>query len=259
MTEPALRCESISYSIKDSDLLSNVSFSVQPGEFVSIIGPNGAGKTTLLRCIMRILKNTGGSIYIHGKDTKLMSQRALARQAAYIPQSARFEYPYSVEEFVAMGRYPYLTMFESTDARGMAVVEESLHLTGTASLRSHYIPTLSGGETQKVMLAGALAQSPSILLLDEVTSHLDPKCEFELISTLDKIMAESSLTIISVTHDINFALRFSDKILALVNGKKRFFDKPALLDEGRLHDIYNADFDSFEHPQSKSRMLFLRW
>lgn len=250
MTSGVLSVDSLSCRIGDAELLRDISFSVPDSSFVSIIGPNGAGKSTLLRCIMRIINYTSGTITLFGKNLNEYTQKQLAGSVAYVPQTAQDTHPFTVEEFVAMSRYPYHSLFHTGQADHDAIVETALLDAGVSQLRSHLMSTLSGGERQKVMLAGCLAQDPKIYLLDEVTAYLDPKCQIEVSDILDRLKQRREISIISVTHDINFALRFSDMIFALVDGRHAFYGSPDALDASILNNIFQTDFIYIDDPRT---------
>jgi iron complex transport system ATP-binding protein len=240
-----------SFAVNGHVILRDITLRVHEGEYVSIIGPNGAGKSTLLKCLDRIHTSGTGEIRIAGKSLDAYSQRDLARCVCYVPQVSTDIIPFTVSEFVMMGRYPYLSLFSPPDNRDKAAVARSLDLTGTAEFAHRYLPTLSGGERQRVFIAAALAQEAGILLLDEPATFLDPGHTADIHRLLERINSERGSTILTVTHDVNIAALTSHRILALKNGSMIFFGTPeGLMDESVLREIYGKSFLFVKHPKT---------
>ena len=258
MKNSVVDVEHVSFQIGDKLILDDVSFNVCEGEYLSIIGPNGAGKTTLLKLVANILKNQTGDISICGKRLTAYDQKTLAKLISYVPQGAGALFPFTVYEFVMMGRYPHLSSFTPISSDDKDAVDKALALTDTSEFAKHNVNTLSGGERQKVFIAAALAQGASIMLLDEPTTFLDPRRQAEIGAILKNINRESGITIVSVTHDINSAISSSDKLIALKNGQLVFSGSPAeLMSQGRLEDIFDISFLFANHPGRNLPVLFL--
>ena len=250
MNETALEVRGFSFRIGAKPILRDVSFSVAAGEYLSIVGPNGAGKTTLLKCIDRVLTGGTGAIAVFGRALAEFSQRDLARRLSYVPQSGGPAFPFSVIEFVRMGRYPYLGPFASVDRQGQQAIDEALALTGTAEFADRMLDTLSGGERQKVFLAAALAQQADILLLDEPTTFLDYRHQAEIRDLLARVNRRGT-TIVSVTHDLNRAVLDSRRVLALCGGEVAFWGMPnEIMRHEVLERIYQTEFFLASHPQA---------
>jgi len=250
MNAAIIEVEDYCFSIGGKDILNNISFAVGKGEYVSVVGPNGAGKTTLLKCVSRIHKGGRGEISVAGKDIEEYSQKELALELSYVPQAEGRHAPFTVYEFVMMGRYPYLSPFSPPSTTDTAAVREALSVTETAQFSERLLVTLSGGERQKVYIAAALAQKASVLLLDEPTTFLDPKHEADIYRLMAEINRQRGVTIISVTHDINSAVLTSRKILALKKGKVAFWGVPdGFMNEEVLQKIYEKPFSLMRHPQ----------
>ena len=239
-----------SFSIDGKEILKNISLSVKEGEYISIVGPNGAGKTTLLKCLDRIYKGGDGDIKIAGKPLDKYSQKELAGQVSYVPQADGRIVPFTVHEFVMMGRYPYLSPFSSVSEKDEVVVRDALAMTGTLEFAERFLSTLSGGERQKVFIAAALAQGAKVLLLDEPTTFLDPKHEADVHRLLARANREGGVTVVSVTHDINSAVVTSRRILALKDGAVAFCG-PAeeFMNNEILQNVYDKPFMFVKHPR----------
>lgn len=243
MSAPALQVQDLHYRLGTKTIVRAVSFAVERGHYLSIIGPNGAGKTTLIKCLNRILLPKQGRIDVFGKPLRAYSQRELAKVMSYVPQADGRQFPFSVYEFVMMGRYPYLSPFSSIQAEDRQKVEEILALTGIEAFAKRVIHTLSGGERQKVFVAAALAQGAEILLLDEPTTFLDYKHQVEITALLQRLNRDQGITIVSVTHDINAAVLTGHSVLALKDGAVLFHGEPGTLIEGdTLSDLYDTQF-----------------
>jgi len=178
--ETAIDVKNIAYDINGKNILRNVSLTVRKGEYVSIVGPNGAGKTTLLKVMAKILPKNSGNVFVNALPLGSYSQKKLAKILSYVPQGAGAMFPFTVLEFVMMGRYPHLSSFTRISSEDKMAVESAMAITETTQFSENLINTLSGGERQKVFIAAALAQGSSMMLLDEPTTFLDPKRQSEI-------------------------------------------------------------------------------
>ncbi len=221
-----LSVEDLRFSYFSETTLENVSFTLHEGEIMSILGVNGAGKSTLLKCVNRILKPKGGSVLVDGEDVLKLGRRRTARRIGYVPQNCS-ETGLTVFETVLMGRRPHV-QWAMTD-NDYRLVEETMQRIGIEHLAMRPVHELSGGEAQKVAIARALAQSPRLLLLDEPTSSLDLKNQLEVMELIRSIVAGRGLSALVAIHDINMALRFTDKFLFLKD--REIF---AIADKNRL-------------------------
>ncbi len=207
-----LKVDGIEFSYNSHPVLSNISFEVNRGEILSILGNNGAGKTTLLKCISRILKPVRGVVFVDGKSLSDISATEIARKISYVPQRQDVS-RFTVFDTVLLGRKPYIRW--DVSKKDLLIVEEILDRLGLKTLALKYLDQLSGGELQKVSIARALAQDPEILLLDEPTNNLDLKNQIEVIRIIRDITRSANIASIVVIHDLNLAMRFSDKFLLL--------------------------------------------
>jgi iron complex transport system ATP-binding protein len=255
MTDTVLQVEGLSYRIGAQPILQDVSFDVAAGEFFSIIGPNGAGKTTLIKCVNRILRADGGSIRILGRPLGEYSQSRLARSVAYVPQAGTQYFDFTVFEFVLMARYAHLSPFTPVSRENKRIVQRALEATGTDQFADRIHGTLSGGERQKVLIAAALAQQASIMLLDEPTTYLDPHHQSEVLKILCRINRQSRVTIVAVTHDVNTAALVSDRILALKQGQVACCGPPQdLMNQAVLGRVFDESFLFVAHPVTAQPM-----
>lgn len=251
----ALHIKNLHLQIDGKTILESVDLDVACGDFVSIIGPNGAGKTSLLKCITQIHTHTQGSIEVNGQPIQNYSQRELAQQISYVPQAQGRNLPFTVFEFMLMGRYPHLSPFSSVQADDKKLVMDLLETMELDAFSDRSLNTLSGGERQMVFIAAALAQGAKILLLDEPAAFLDYRHQSQVIKRLKQLHEEMEFTIVSVNHDLNTAYMQSSHILALKNGTNHFFDvAEKALEAKRLETLYDTPFLITPHPSGTGIM-----
>jgi len=257
MNPPALRIESLAFSVDGKSILSNVDVTMKAGEKWSVIGANGAGKSTLLKCLIRVHTGWTGKIELFGRSLRHYSQRELARKTAYVPQPGEDQrFPFTARQFVAMGRYAYAGFFGSSGAGDGAAVDLAMRQARVLEFADRTLDTLSGGERQKVFIAAALAQQGDILLLDEPTTFLDYRHQVEVSRILDEINRQNGTTIIMVTHDVNAAVLTGGKVLALKQGRPVWIGPAAeLAGAGKLTEIFDTSFRFIEDPLSGRRLV----
>jgi iron complex transport system ATP-binding protein len=215
--------------------LRDVSFELPERGLIAIAGPNGAGKSTLLGVLAGLRTPYRGSCTYKGAEVSKWKRRDFARRVAFLPQSVKIEFPFTVEEVAMMGRTPYgsgwLGSGWTESDRDRAAVEHALEVTDAVHFRDRDFRTLSGGERQRVILASALAQEPETLLLDEPTTFLDLKHQLSMYRLLSDLAAR--LLVVAVTHDLNLAMQFSSRILIL--------DAGVLAGDGETAQVLNAE------------------
>jgi iron complex transport system ATP-binding protein len=239
----SFKIQNLSIAYAEKQVLKDVSLEIQPGDFLSIIGPNGAGKSTLLKCLCGILNGWTGNIQLHGKPLAKFSARERAQLISYVPQTVTHRLPFSVEEFVAMGRYPHLSPFSTLSSSDREQIEYALETVGMQDFRERQMDTLSGGERQMVMIAAALAQGGKTLVLDEPITFLDYRHQVDVMQTLQQLNREKGFTVITVNHDLHSALHFSTKLTALKNGAQIRTGSPQdFRDENFLQELYGTPF-----------------
>jgi iron complex transport system ATP-binding protein len=258
-TNVVLEARKFSYRVGDKEILRDVSFQIHRGEYVSIVGPNGAGKTTLLKALDRLIMGGEGNLEICGIAREKWNQKDLARLAAFVPQADSRVVPFTVEQFLLMCRYPYLSPFASVGPNDRKVVREAMAGTGTMEFAKRRLDTLSSGERQKVYIASALAQGAHIWLLDEPTTFLDYHHQDEILSLIALANKEFNVTVVTVTHDLNRAVLESDRVLALREGRLVFFGTPdVVMKPDVLEKIYGTSFLTVDHPQARLPMIVPR-
>ncbi|MEO0508772.1 MAG: ABC transporter ATP-binding protein [Verrucomicrobiota bacterium] len=254
----AIQVEGLRLQMSGETILENVSFEVGKGEFFSIIGPNGAGKTSLIKCLGRIHNHWTGRVYINGQDLQAFSQRDLARFLSYVPQAEGRTLPFSVFEFVLMGRYPHLSPFSTISIKDREVVTSILDLAGLTEFSDRRMDTLSGGERQMVFIAAALAQGAETLLLDEPTAFLDYRHQVQVSELLRRLNKENKITVISISHDINAACAQSTRVMAMKDGTCLFVETPEnTMNSDRLQGLYDTSFLIADHPAGMGRIALM--
>jgi iron complex transport system ATP-binding protein len=250
MAVPAIEAKGIEFSYPASGpVLSGVDLGVDTGELVGVIGPNGSGKTTLLNILSRTLSPDRGEVRIFGDPASALSSRERARRLAMVVQEPRVAFPFTVLEIVLMGRAPYLGRWQLEAAGDVAKAREAIEMTGLGELAGRKFHELSGGERQRVMIAKALVQQSRILLLDEPTAFLDLKRQVEIYELVRELKRERGLAVIAVSHDVNLAAGFSDRIAVLADGVIAATGSPSqVLDPGLLKKVYGVSVGLAMHP-----------
>lgn len=214
---PAIECQSVSFGYGGQSVLTDVSFTIGKGDYVAIVGPNGGGKTTLLKLITGILTPTSGTVRILGQESGTQSAQA---RIGYVPQrigSGDRTFPATVEEIVRSGLPARRSMFGLASREENVAVEHAITLAGIRPLQRRMLSELSGGESQKVFIARALAAQPDILLLDEPTTGIDLPSREQFTDFLAMLNEELGMTIVIVSHDVE-AVSGRVKSVLCVNG-----------------------------------------
>lgn len=230
-------------------ILDGLSFTVREGEFFIIIGPNGSGKTTLARTIAGSIRPVAGRVEIFGRPLQSYSGKALAKCLALVPQAAPPDIPFSVAEVVLMGRSPYLGLLAVETGRDLEIAEHAMEFTRVRHLAGSRLDRLSGGECQRVLIARAVCQQPRLLVLDEPTSFLDLAHQSRVMDLLERLRKEKGTTILMVSHDLNLAAMYADRLLLLKEGKKAGIGPPnEVLTREMLERTYGCDLVIDKHP-----------
>lgn len=214
----ALNVEGVSLAYEGGHVLEKVSFSVNEGEFFMILGPNGAGKSTLLKLITGIRKPQAGKIEILKRSQKEYSARDIAKTISLVSQHAPTDFPFTVAETILMGRAPHLGLLKFESSIDYSIAEEAMAFTEVDQFAGRRLSQLSGGERQRVMIARAICQEPRIMLLDEPTTALDPAHQLKIMDLMEKLRRDKNTTIVMVSHDLNIAAMYADRLLMLKNG-----------------------------------------
>ncbi|MCF6174206.1 MAG: ABC transporter ATP-binding protein [Victivallaceae bacterium] len=200
-------------------LLNNFNFGIAEESFTALIGPNGSGKTTVFNLLTGYLNPLSGSVEFHGKSLKQLSLRKRASMMAVVPQSINSALPYTVYQLVAMGRISRLSRFAILSKDDKTQIEYAMDVMDVTALREQQFNCLSGGEQQRTVIAAALAQEPKVLLLDEPTSSLDLGHGNSLMRLLRQLNRDKKLTIMIISHDIQLAAHYCQRLTLMKDGK----------------------------------------
>lgn len=198
-------------------IFSDISFSLGEQEVLCILGPNGIGKSTLIRCLANLYPLCAGSIRLHDRDIRSLKYRDVARVIGYVPQAHEITFPFTIRQFVLMGRAPHLGLFASPGREDYAKADEAIELVGIGKLSDKPVNEISGGEYQLAMIARALAQEPQVLLLDEPTSHLDFGNQIRVLDIIDRL-ARGGLSVIMSSHFPDHAFLTSNNVAIMQHG-----------------------------------------
>lgn len=202
---------------RGQEVLKGVSFDVEPGCFLSVLGPNGVGKSTLFRCLLGVQRDYGGRILVDGDDIRSLSSRERARRIAYIPQTHRPTFGYTVLDTVLMGTTRQLSPFAEPKKAQIDLAAASLDRVGVYHLAQRNFSHLSGGEQQLVLVARAIAQQAGLIIMDEPTSSLDYGNQLRVLEQVKGLVSEGYTVLLS-THNPQHALSFADSVLAISDG-----------------------------------------
>jgi iron complex transport system ATP-binding protein len=223
-------------------VIKDLNVRIKSGESVAIIGPNGSGKTTLLKLLSGILRAEAGDVKLSGRSISKMSRREISRSMALVSQEGFNQFPFVVEDVVLMGRAPYLRGFALEGEKDHEIAMWAMELTDIVPISDRMINEISGGERQRAYIARALAQDTSLLLLDEPTAHLDINHQIALAELLRELNSKYKKTIISVTHDINLASYFFDRVILLSSGSVFKDGAPKdVITEDVISEVYRAN------------------
>ncbi|MFT5171058.1 MAG: iron complex transport system ATP-binding protein [Candidatus Marinamargulisbacteria bacterium] len=235
-----INVEALGFSYPNSaPILTDLSVDIKAGEILGIAGPNGAGKSTFFKLLLNLLKPTHGHIKLNNQPLNALSPKELATQIAWIGASIDCPFHYTVSQIVKMGRYPHRKTFSDLFYQPDDAIEEALSLTGLTPLKHRFFHQLSSGEQQLVYLARAFAQDPKLLLMDEAISHLDLKRQAQIKDILIAKNRTDNLSIVMISHHLNFLSQFANQLLLLDAGKRIAHGPPKqVLTQKTLEELY---------------------
>ncbi|WP_340084733.1 ABC transporter ATP-binding protein [Siminovitchia sp. FSL H7-0308] len=229
-----MEIENITFSYNNkAKHLDGISGKIDIGKITTIIGPNGCGKSTLLGVLSNHHQPQHGKVILDGKNVENYKPKQLAKKLAVVHQENKASPDMTVERIVSYGRIPYKSMFSSLTDEDKRAIEWALSCTNLIKKRKKRLDQLSGGERQRVWIAMSLAQETSILFLDEPTTYLDIYFQYEILELIKRLNVEHGLTIVMVLHDINQAIRYSDMMIVMQNGK--------VMEKGAPEDVVTAE------------------
>ncbi len=235
----------------DKKVIRNLSANFKIGEFCALLGPNGAGKSTLLKTICGFLDLSQGEINIKGLSIKKWKQKELAKILSLIPQDFQLQFDYTVEDLVLMGRFPYLNYWRNYSQKDKNIVDKTLTQLDLDKFKNKLFSQLSGGERQRVSIARALVQQTEVILMDEAFSHLDINHQIEIMELLSRINKNQNKLIILISHNINLASEYCDRIVMMKQGRILADGKPEeIVTKKNIHKLYEANLEIIRNPVS---------
>lgn len=220
-------------------VINSIDIGIRKSEIVTIIGANGSGKSTILKAMSRNLKPFAGMVFLEGKPIFNMKSNQVAKKLVILPQNPKIPTDFTVREIVGFGRFPYQKWTARKNSKDNEAIDWAIEVTGIEKLQKRTMDKLSGGEKQRVWLGMALAQEPEILLLDEPTTYLDISFQFQVLELVRKLNQQFGLTVVMVLHDLNQAIRYSDRIIVLKDGQILEDGPPAsIAEEGILEKVF---------------------
>jgi iron complex transport system ATP-binding protein len=221
--------------------LKGITINARKGQMIGIMGPNGCGKTTFMRCINKVLRPQEGAIFIDGKDVDRLKMMEIAKLCANIPADVPDDFHLSVEEFVALGRYPYVTGIWWEGEKDERLVREAMTAYQVTHLRDRKLGELSSGEKARVLMAKGAVQQPRILLADEPSAHLDLKFKLQVMQAL-RDLSRQGVTVITASHDINLIAKYCDLVIVISEGAILNYGPPAeVINEEIIRMVYGVE------------------
>ncbi len=245
--------------IRDNKRILDIpQLNINPQGFTVILGHNGSGKSTLVNLLAKQLLPEFGKIELQGKPLQSYSNKALAKQVAFLPQYLPQVAGLSVRELVRLGRFPWRGALGQWNSDDQKIIDLAMEQTQVHSMQSALTDQLSGGEKQRVWIAMLLAQQAQFLILDEPTSALDVQHQYQVMSLLKELNQNSKKGVLIILHDLNLALRFATHVIALKQGKVLFQgESRLLLDEARLTELYSTPVALLDHPKAPHKVAIV--
>ncbi len=252
----AIEVKDLSCKFGDFYALKDINSKIKHDKFYTIVGPNGSGKTTLLKHMAKLLNVGKSKIYIYGEDLTFIKTKELGTKISTVPQNTMIDFSFSAWDIVLMGRNPHVSSLKGESKEDIEYAKEAMVKTNTYYLKDKDITTLSGGERQRVIIARALAQKASIMLLDEPVSALDIQHQVCIMDLLKNLVKTEHITVIAVMHDLNLSAQYSDEMILMNKGNIIKTGPPKeVVEEETLKSIYNMNFYIMKNPLDGSPLI----
>ncbi|MGQ4619363.1 ATP-binding cassette domain-containing protein [Nocardia sp. R7R-8] len=254
--EHRLGAEEVTLGYGGRVIVDGLSLTITPGVITTVIGPNGCGKSTLLRSLGRLLRPRKGRVLLDGKAISTMKTKDVARIVGMLPQSPVAPEGLTVADLVGRGRHPHQSWLRQWSAADESEVTTALARTGIADLADRPLDELSGGQRQRAWISMALAQGTDILLLDEPTTYLDLAHAIEVLDLVDRLHADLGRTVVMVLHDLNLAIRYSDQLVVMHDGRVVAAGAPGeVVSVELLREVFDLDAAVLDDPVSGRPMI----
>jgi iron complex transport system ATP-binding protein len=248
-TADGMIASGLSAGYKGVPVFHDFDLGIPSGKMITLIGANGSGKSTVLKTMTRLISPLSGVVYLEGKSIHAMPTKLVAQKLALLPQGVQIPSGITVRDLVEYGRFPYRTKLSGMSAKDNEIIEWALISTDMAGLSEREMDQLSGGQRQRGWIAMALAQKTGILFLDEPTTYLDISHQLEILQLLRRLNHEQGVTVVMVLHDLNHAVMFSDYMVAIKDGIKKYAGTPEeIVTPQMLRDIFNVEAAVIRHP-----------
>jgi iron complex transport system ATP-binding protein len=255
-TVPRLAAEALTVGYGDRIIVDGLDLEIPTGVVTTVIGPNGCGKSTLLRSLGRLLKPKSGQVLLDGKAISTLKTKDVARTLGMLPQAPVAPEGLTVADLVARGRHPHQSWIRQWSADDEGEVARALALTGVSELADRPVDQLSGGQRQRAWISMALAQGTDILLLDEPTTYLDLAHSVEVLDLVDRMHEELGRTVVMVLHDLNLAIRYSDRLIVMSEGAVVASGTPSeVISEELLSEVFGLEARVIEDPVSDRPLI----
>ena len=247
-----LTVENIEVFLGTKKIINGIDLQVVNHSFTALLGPNGSGKSTLLKSVYRVLEPKSGTIYLDDLKLKQIPTKEIAQRMSVVSQFQSNSFDFTVKEIVLMGRTPHLRALEKESAMDYQWVDEALEKTGLYDLKDRTISKLSGGEKQRVSLARAIVQNPTLMILDEPSNHLDIKYQLEILRVIKKL----GVNALAALHDISLAAQFCDYIYFIKEGEIKYHGSPKeVITKEIIKDIYEVDCEVYEDSKTQNILI----
>jgi iron complex transport system ATP-binding protein len=244
-----MEAKALSLGYGGSPIFQQLDLSIPEKQITVLIGKNGCGKSTLLRSLARLLKPSGGSVLLDGKDIYSQPTKEVAKRLSILPQGPTAPEGLTVLQLVKQGRYPHQTWLKQWSADDEKAVGKALQATGMTAFADRTVDALSGGQRQRAWIAMTLAQETGTILLDEPTTYLDMTHQIEVLELLAELNEREERTIVMVLHDINLACRYAQHIVAVSDGAVYAKGRPSdIVDERLIRDVFAMDCRMIKDP-----------
>ena len=237
-----LKCENIHFSYdKSKKFIENLNIDIPKSKITTILGPNGSGKSTLLSMLACFNKPLEGNVFIENTNLNILKFKEIAKRIATVHQHNESPEDITVEKLVSFGRVPYNKCRDIDKKTNEEIINWAIESTSLEDIRNEKVMSLSGGQRQRAFIAMALAQKTKVLLLDEPTTYLDMYHQIEVLELVKKLNEEFGITIVMVLHDINQAIKYSNNIIVMKDGRIIESGKPEkVINEKTIKDVYNV-------------------
>ncbi|MCQ2010751.1 MAG: ABC transporter ATP-binding protein [Sporolactobacillus sp.] len=239
-----LRTEKLDIAYGEKKIVDQMNLDIPFGKITALVGANGSGKSTILRTMARLMRPSGGSVFLDGKNIHKQPTKQVAKQLAILPQHPLTPEGVTVSELVAYGRYPHQQGMRRIDDTDRQVIDWAVEATGLSELADQEVDNLSGGQRQRAWIAMALAQETSWLFLDEPTTFLDMTYQLDVLKLISKLNREEGRSVVMVVHDLNHAARFADYMIAIKSGTVVCEGEPrTIITESMLEHVFGVKAD----------------